>query len=154
EAVGVAAAPTLVAPATPPGRSAIAVVRLSGPQAFSMLDRLCASPADGWTPRQARRRALRDPRDGAPLDDALILPFPGPGSYTGEDLIEFHLHGNPVIVGRLVEALVELGARPAEAGAFTRRAVLAGRMGLPEAEALADLVDAASPRGVAQALAR
>lgn len=148
------AAPTLVAAATPPGRSAIAVVRLSGPQAFPMLDRLCARPADGWTPRLARRRTLRDPRDGALLDDALILPFRAPGSYTGEDLIEFHLHGNPVIVGRLLEVLVDLGARPAEAGAFTRRAVLSGRLGLPEAEALADLVDAASPRGVAQALAR
>jgi tRNA modification GTPase len=97
---------------------------------------------------------LLDPELGRPIDDALVVPFLAPASYTGEDLVEFHTHGNPMLVDRLIDLLVAAGARPAGPGAFTRRAVLAGRMDLPAAEALADLLDAVSPRGAALALGR
>lgn len=149
-----ATAPTLVACATPAGRSAIAVVRLSGPDAFPIAEAVCAPPAGGWQPRRAVRRALIDPQLGRAFDDALVLPFCGPASYTGEDLVEIQMHGNPVLVHRLIDLLIAAGARPAGPGAFTRRAVLSGRLDLPAAEALADLLEAASPRGAAWALGR
>ncbi len=98
------AAPTLVACATPVGRSAISVVRLSGPEAFRIAESVCTPPAVGWQARRATRCALMDPELGRPIDDALVLPFRGPASYTGEDLFEFHLHGNPVIVDRHIIA--------------------------------------------------
>lgn len=142
-----------MAPATPPGTAAISVVRLSGREAGPIASRLSGEPIGAAPPRQARRRLLRDP-EGRPVDDALVLWFPAPGSYTGEDVVEFHLHGNPVIVARVVELCVAAGAQPAGPGAFTRRAMLAGKMGLPEAEALGELLEAVHPRGAAAAIGR
>ncbi len=146
-----AAQQTIVAVATPPGRGAIAIVRASGPAVPDLVAATCSHPEKV----ESRRVSLQMICDsaGAPIDQCLVLYFQGPNSYTGEDLVEFHLHGNPVIAGQLVCALEASGASLAGPGAFTRRAILNGRMGLPEAEALADLIDAASPAGVTKALA-
>lgn len=116
----------------------IAIVRLSGPGAFDAVQRLAgALPA----PRTASLRALRDPADGSLLDRALVLCFPGPASATGEDLTELHLHGGRAVV-RAVEAVLGgmSGLRLADAGEFTRRALLNGRLDLSEAEGLGDLL--------------
>ncbi|MBB5711134.1 tRNA uridine-5-carboxymethylaminomethyl(34) synthesis GTPase MnmE [Sphingomonas xinjiangensis] len=116
----------------------IAVVRLSGPGAFVAVQRIVGTvPA----PRMASLRALRDPVDGALLDRALVLCFPGPNSATGEDLAELHLHGGRAVV-RAVEAVLAAmpGLRLAEAGEFTRRALANGRLDLSEAEGLGDLL--------------
>lgn len=128
---------TVFALATGPVQGAIAVMRVSGPESAVLLAALCgALPA----PRQASLRALR--HEGDVLDHALVLWLPGPRSYTGEDSFELHLHAGPAIVEAVAQALVSLGARPAEPGEFTRRAVQAGRMDLLQAEAIADLIEA------------
>jgi tRNA modification GTPase len=91
------------------------------------------------------RRRLQDPHTGTLLDDALVVFFPGPASFTGEDVVEVHCHGGPITVAGVLDALRARGARMAEAGAFTRRALLHGRMDLLQVEALADLIDADAP---------
>lgn len=139
---------TIFAPATAPGRAAVAVVRLSGPESETAVRRLAGAPPP---PRRASLRALRDDA-GVPLDQALVLWMPAPASYTGEDTAELHLHGGPAVVEGVVEALRALGLRLAEPGEFTRRAFANGRMDLLEAEAVADLVDAESAAQRRQAL--
>ncbi|TPG56903.1 tRNA uridine-5-carboxymethylaminomethyl(34) synthesis GTPase MnmE [Roseomonas nepalensis] len=138
---------TLFAPATAPGRAAIAVLRLSGPATAAILAGL-AGPLP--PPRRASLRRLR--HAGAVLDEALLLWFPGPASYTGEDAAELHLHGGPAVLAGVAEALVALGARPAEPGEFTRRAVLNGRMDLTAAEGVIDLIEAETTAQAQQAL--
>lgn len=139
---------TIFAPATAPGRAALAVVRLSGPATGEAVKALAgALPA----PRRASLRKLRD-ADGAVIDEALILWFPAPASYTGEDCAELHLHGGLAVVDSLVEALAQLGLRLAEPGEFTRRAFQNGRLDLAQAEAVADLVDAETTAQARQAL--
>jgi len=128
---------TIFALATPPGRGAIAVLRLSGPQTETALTALGAG---GLTPRLASVRSLR--HDGRLIDEALILRFVAPRSYTGEDSAELHLHGGRAVVEAASTALIALGLRPAEPGEFTRRAFQNGRMDLAQAEAVADLIDA------------
>ncbi len=129
---------TIFALATGASRAAIAIMRISGPDVRQMLERLaaCVPPS-----RQARLRTLRA-ADGEALDRALVLFWEGPRSYTGEDCAELHLHGGPAVLRAVTDALAAAGARPAEAGEFTRRAVLNGRMDLLEAEGIADLVAA------------
>ncbi|MBB5694211.1 tRNA uridine-5-carboxymethylaminomethyl(34) synthesis GTPase MnmE [Muricoccus pecuniae] len=139
---------TIFALATAPGRAAIAVLRLSGPGSREMLAGLCGRLP---TPRQASLRRLRDAK-GAVLDEALVLWLPGPASYTGEDSAELHLHGGAAVVEGVGAALVALGARPAEAGEFTRRAVLNGRMDLTAAEGVIDLIEAETATQRRQAL--
>ena len=140
---------TVFARASGAGRAAIAVLRLSGPGSGSVLRALAGNlPA----PRLARLRRLRDPLEGEVLDEALVLWFPGPGSYTGEDAAELHLHGGAAVVDGVTDALLHLGCRPAEPGEFTRRAFLHGRMDLTQAEAIADLIDADSQGQRRQAL--
>ena len=139
---------TVFAPATAPGRAAVAVVRLSGPECASVLSALAGGVSE---PRRASLRTLRG-ADGEPLDRALVLWMPGPASYTGEDTAELHLHGGPAVVEGVVEALRTLGLRLAEPGEFTRRAFASGRMDLLEAEAVADLVDAETAAQRRQAL--
>lgn len=118
--------------------AAIAVLRVSGPQAFAVARDFAG---DLPAPRRAAVRALHDPADGALLDRALVLCFPGPRSATGEDLAEFHLHGGRAVV-RAVEAALAArpGLRSAEPGEFTRRALQHGRIDLSEAEGLGDLL--------------
>jgi len=138
---------TIFALATPPGRGAIAVVRLSGAGTAGALVHLAASVPP---PRLATLRTLRDKGDR--LDQALVLWFPGPASYTGEDVAELHLHGGGAVVEGVLQALSDLGLRPAEPGEFTRRAFENGRMDLAQAEAVADLIDAESKAQARQAL--
>lgn len=142
---------TIFAPATPAGRGGVAVLRISGPGAGPALQALTARPLPA--PRLASLAELRDPADGAPLDRGLALWFPGPASYTGEDVVELHLHGGRAVTRGVVEALSRIaGLRPAEPGEFTRRAFLAGKLDLTEAEAVADLVDAETRAQRLQAL--
>ena len=139
---------TVFAVASGGGRGALTVMRLSGPASRRVLAALCRRvPA----PRQAALRALRDQAGGL-LDRALVLWLPGPGSYTGEDSAELHLHGGPAVAAGVAEALVALGARPAEPGDFTRRAFMNGRMDLVQAEAVADLAAAETQAQRSQAL--
>jgi tRNA modification GTPase len=140
----------LVAPATPPGASALAVVRLTGP-----------AGATRRVARQIARRLPEEPRpreavlhllvgeDGRPLDRALVLFFPAPHSATGEEVVEFLCHGSPAIVAGLLAAARAAGARPAARGEFTRRALANGKLDLAEAEGIAALA-AAESRGAAR----
>lgn len=139
---------TIFAVASGSGFAAVSVVRLSGPSSGKMLAALCPIPPQ----RRASLRRLR--HEGETLDQALVLWLPGPGSYTGEDCVELHLHGGPAVRAAVTGALVDLGARPAEPGEFTRRAFLAGRMDLTEAEAVADLIQAETAAQRRQALAQ
>jgi tRNA modification GTPase len=138
---------TIFALATPPGRGAIAIVRLSGPGVDAALASLGAG---GLSPRLAALRTLR--HDGEMVDQALVLRLPGPNSYTGEDSAELHLHGGRAVVEAASRALIALDVRPAEPGEFTRRAFQNGRMDLAQAEAVADLIDAETSAQKAQAL--
>jgi len=138
---------TIFALATPPGRGAIAILRLSGPRTDAALTALGAG---GLKPRLASLRTLV--HDGAAIDQALVLRFPGPNSYTGEDCAELHLHGGRAVVDAASGALIALGLRPAEPGEFTRRAFENGRMDLAQAEAVADLIDAETTAQAGQAL--
>lgn len=140
-------ADTIFALATPPGRGAIAILRLSGPGVDAALSALGAG---GLTPRLAVLRTLR--HDGETVDQALVLRFPGPNSYTGEDSAELHLHGGRAVVEAASRALIALNVRPAEPGEFTRRAFQNGRMDLAQAEAVADLIDAETTAQKSQAL--
>ena len=131
------------------GRAAVAVMRLSGAGTADAVRRLAGSlPA----PRTALVRRLRHPDTGEALDRALVLWFPGPRSYTGEDCAELHLHGGPAVIAGVAEALVEGGARPAEAGEFTRRAFVNGKLDLTAAEGIADLIAAETAAQRRQAL--
>ena len=123
--------------------AAIAVVRVSGPLAATVLPVLSAKPVP---PRQAAVRVLRDPADGEFLDEALVLYFTGPNSATGEDLLELHCHGSRAVVSRLFAILADAGLREAEAGEFTRRAFANGRMDLNQADGLAELLAAEDER--------
>jgi tRNA modification GTPase len=138
---------TIFALASAPGRAGVAVVRLSGPGAGAMAAAL-AGPLPA--PRQAVLRRLT--HGGAQIDHALLLWFAAPHSFTGEDVAEFQLHGGRAIREALFSALSGLGARPAEPGEFSRRAVENGKLDLTQAEAIADLVDAETPAQLRQAL--
>ena len=141
---------TIVAQATPPGFGAVAVVRLSGPDALDIAGRLMGREAralDGWASRSSRLCSLFRPGSGETLDQALVTVFRAPGSYTGEDVVEFSTHGGYAIPAGVVAACEALGAREAVAGEFTRRAYLNGRLDLTQAEAVADLVATRSAKG-------
>lgn len=139
---------TITALATPKGRGAVAVVRLSGPAAFAIAGRVVAGKLP--EPRRARLRSLRDAA-GKLIDRGLVLVFPEPESYTGENVVEFQVHGGPVVAAWLLEATVRAGARLAEPGEYTERAFLNGRIDLAQAEGVADLIDAASRSAVTAA---
>jgi tRNA modification GTPase len=132
--------PTIAAIATPPGRGGVGIVRVSGADLDALIGGVIgAVPA----PRVATVATFRDAR-GAPLDQGLALYFPAPGSYTGETVLELHGHGGPAVLRLLLARCVELGARLAEPGEFTKRAFLNGKLDLVEAESVADLIDAAT----------
>lgn len=137
---------TIYAEATPAGRGGVSVVRLSGPDA-----RRIAEAIAGPLP-VARRAELRSLRDGDLIDRALVIRFDEGASFTGETVVEFQLHGAPVVVRRLEAALRNRGARLAEAGEFTRRGLLGGALALSEVEALSDLLAAESERQRQQAM--
>ena len=135
--------------ATAPGAAGIAVVRLSGEGALAIADKLCPgarTPPSALPAGSFRLVRLRDPRDGSAIDEALVLVFRAPHSYTGEDVVEFQTHGGRAAPSRVLDSLLALGAAPAGPGEFTRRAFLNGRIALDRAEAVMDLVSAQGDR--------
>lgn len=128
---------TIYAEATPPGRGGVSIIRISGPEAGAIVAGIAGTLGPA---RQAVLRTLRD--EGEVLDQALVVRFDPEGSYTGEEVVELQLHGAPVVVARVGKALQRRGARLAEAGEFTKRAFLAGRVDLTEIEGLGDLLAA------------
>jgi len=130
------ASDTIVAIATPPGRGGIGVVRISGRQARAIAKTLCGIEPE---PRRAQLAAFTGV-DGTAIDRGLALFFAAPHSFTGEDVLELHAHGSPVVLDTLVRRACELGARAARAGEFSERAFLNGKLDLNQAEAVADLI--------------
>lgn len=139
---------TIAAIATASGAGGIGIVRVSGPHALSLLKTLFhpAGKEKALRPWMLRRGKIVD-KDGAVLDDALAVAMPGPKTFTGEDVAEFHCHGGPVLLASVLEACLACGARLAERGEFTRRAFLNGRMDLTQAEAVAEMIAAPSKEG-------
>lgn len=135
---------TIVAISTPPGRSGIGIVRLSGPAAREIARRIFRPKAEGadLAPRRATFGEIRDPDTGDLVDEAVVTFFPGPHSYTGEDVVELSCHGSPVVLRRVLDLALEHGARAAGPGEFTLRAFLNGRIDLVQAEAIRDLIEA------------
>lgn len=133
----------IVAPVTPTGRSAVAMIRLSGAGTAEVL---CAvfrptrGANDEWKPWRLRSGLVLDPQNGETIDRALAVWMPGPATYTGEDVAEISCHGSPLIVETILKTLIDSGARLAEPGEFTRRAFLNGRIDLAEAEAVCDVI--------------
>ena len=142
---------TIVACATPEGRGALAVIRITGARAIEIARALGASPR---APRVATRVALRHPHSGAPLDDAILTAYPAPHSFTGEDVVELSTHGGHVVPTLVLAACVAAGARLALPGEFTRRGVLNGKLDVLQAEAIADLIDARTMAMQQQAMAQ
>jgi len=139
---------TIAACATPPGRGGVAVIRVSGPEAFAI-----ATALTGRSVTRARAGRFFHASLGG-VDDGLVLVFAAPHSYTGEDVVEFQGHGGSVAPRRVLEACLAAGARLARRGEFTERAFLNGKLDLAEAEAVIDLVDARTARAADEALAR
>lgn len=133
---------TIAAVATPAGVGGIGIVRLSGEEAFPMAQRVFLPFRTIDRRRQILFGRFNDPKRGEVLDEGILLVMPKPHSYTTEDVIEFHMHGSPPALERLMELLVSLGARPAEPGEFTYRAFMHGRVDLTQAEAVEALVSA------------
>jgi tRNA modification GTPase len=135
---------TICALSTPPGRSGIAVVRMSGPQCFQIFQRVFTPKKSGSTLlfRHAMLGRISDPSNGSTIDEAIAICFLSPHSYTSEDMVEFSLHGSPVLAAVLLDCLCGLGARLAAPGEFTMRAFLHGRIDLTQAEAVRDIIDA------------
>ncbi|HEY9093986.1 MAG TPA: hypothetical protein VIN62_04040, partial [Candidatus Cryosericum sp.] len=134
---------TIAALATARGPSGIGIVRLSGPDSWSIAETLTRGQPP-LVDRAANLRRISDPVTGRVLDQCIILAMRGPRSYTGEDTVELQLHGSPLLLEKVLEACLTLGAEPARAGEFTFRALLAGKLSLLQAEAVRDLVDATS----------
>lgn len=142
---------TIFAPATPPGRSGVAVFRLSGPKAAEALAQLSGKPVP--EPRRAALRTLKNPQTDELIDHALVLYFQAPNSFTGEDVVELHTHGGGAVSKMLIAALSSLpGFMMAEPGEFTRRAFTHGKMDLTAAEGIADLIHAETAAQHRQAL--
>lgn len=131
---------TIVAPATPAGRGALAIVRIDGPRSAEILSRL-----SGVDPEERKAILMRIRANGEELDECIAVRYVAPHSFTGNDLVELTVHGGAVVVERTVRAIVALGARLAEPGEFTERAVLNGKMDLLQAESIADLINARTP---------
>ena len=147
-------AETIFALASAPGRAGVAVIRVSGPAAGNVLRDICGLSAP-LEARRAIRCRMVEPASGSALDDGLAIWFAGPASFTGEDVAELHIHGGRATVGAVTSTLAALpGLRLAEPGEFSKRAFLAGKIDLTEAEAIADLVDAGTDAQRRQALAQ
>jgi tRNA modification GTPase len=142
---------TIVALATPPGRSGIGIVRLSGPQSLDILRQLARCPTFDPHPNMLTLHSLFDPNSDDILDQGMVVYFKAPHSFTGEDVVELHCHGSPILLRGLVDAALKLNARMARPGEFSLRAVSNGRMNLSEAEAIRDLIEAHTDAGLKQA---
>ena len=136
---------TICATATPPGTGGIAVIRVSGPAAFSAVDKITKRPRPiscaGFPSHTLHRMSVVD-AGGSVIDDVLLSVFHSPRSYTGEDVVEISAHGSPLIIGQILGQLLQSGARLARPGEFTQRAFLNGKMDLAQAEAVGDLIAA------------
>jgi tRNA modification GTPase len=139
---------TIAAIATPPGRGGIGVVRVSGPAVSTISKKVLGNLPQ---PRRATHAAFRD-ASGAAVDEGIAIYFAAPHSYTGEPVLELQGHGGPIVMQVLLAACLDAGARLAEPGEFTRRAFLEGKLDLAQAEAVADLIDAASREAARSAL--
>ena len=137
---------TIAAVATPPGRSAISLIRVSGPAAFEVLKRIFKTGGKKTfpLPHCAYYGSIIEPESGLVADKVLVTTFVAPHSYTGENLVEISTHGNMVVVSKVLQIVFRNGARSAEAGEFTRRAFLNGKMDLLEVEAVSQLLSAGS----------
>ncbi len=130
-------ADTIAAVATAPGRGGVGIVRLSGPDAPAIAEKIAGALP---SPRVAELRAFRD-SEGEQIDEGLLLNFPAPKSFTGEHVVELHAHGGPVVLDMLLARALSLGARAARPGEFSERAFLNDKLDLAQAEAIADLID-------------
>ena len=143
---------TIVALATPTGRSGIGVIRLSGLDSLSYAGRLCGEKNFNPVPRHSLLTRLVDTKTGEVIDEAILTYFKAPNSFTGEDVIEISCHGSPVLLRQVIDICLKLGARMADPGEFTLRALANGRMNLAEAEAVRDLIDAQTTASARQAV--
>ncbi len=143
---------TIVALATPTGRSGIGVIRLSGPASVEIAARMTGGNVGGLSPRYAHLRKLVDPASGEAIDEAIITYFKAPSSFTGEDVVEISCHGSPVLLRQVIDICLALEARMADAGEFSLRALANGRMDLAEVEAIRDLIDAQTTAAARQAV--
>ncbi len=144
---------TIAAIATAPGTGGIAILRISGPDAFRIADEIfrCKPPCPSARPaNQVVYGHVQDA--GQDIDEALLLPFRAPASYTREDVVEFHVHGGSMVAQQILHTILQYGARLADPGEFTRRAFLAGRIDLLQAEAVMDLISAKSKRAARAAV--
>ncbi len=137
---------TIVAASTPPGKAALSLIRLSGPESFELLKRIFKKGGKKSfpLPYSAYYGSLIDPDDGSTVDKVVLTSFVAPNSFTGENTVEISCHGNPVLVSRILAILIKAGARAAEPGEFTRRAFINGKLDLLEVEAVAQLLSAES----------
>ena len=143
---------TIIALATPPGRSAIGVIRLSGADALSLTRSLFSKDSLSPKPAHVVLKSIRNPATGELIDRALVSYFPAPDSFTGEDVVEISCHGSPVILRQVIDSMLRLGARLAGPGEFTLRALGAGKMNLSQAEAIRDLINAQTDVAAQQAV--
>ena len=139
---------TIVAAATPPGKGGIGIVRISGDDTEKLAAAMLGNVPE---PRLATHANIHD-KNGHELDSGIVLYFPGSASYTGESVLEFHGHGGPIVVASVIDAAVELGARRAAPGEFSKRAFLNGKLDLVQAEAIADLIDSGTSQAARAAL--
>jgi tRNA modification GTPase len=142
---------TIVALSTPLGRSGIGVIRISGGDSLKILRTLISAECYDPQPNLLSLKSLRDPATDEPLDEALVCFFKAPHSFTGEDIVELHCHGSPVLLRTVIDLILTFGARLADPGEFSLRAVSHGRLKLTEAEAIRDLIDAQTDKALRQA---
>ncbi|MDC3126789.1 tRNA uridine-5-carboxymethylaminomethyl(34) synthesis GTPase MnmE [Gammaproteobacteria bacterium] len=138
---------TIIAPATVPGRGGVSIVRMSGGLSKSIAEGMCGELAEAWRFKRCSIRSL----GGSKIDDGMVVFFKSPNSYTGDDVVEFHCHGNPTIVNLVVEEAVNRGAVVAEPGEFTKTAFLNEKIDLVQAESVADLINAQSESAIVAA---
>lgn len=146
---------TIAAVATAPGEAAVGIVRVSGPLAVPLAERCFHGAGGGAVERQSHRAYYGEvvhPQSGEAIDECILLVMRGPRSYTGEDVVEFQCHGGPVVLSRVLRAVLDGGARLAEPGEFTLRAFLNGRLDLAQAEAVIDLIRSRGEAGRRAAL--
>ena len=142
---------TIVALATPTGRSGIGVIRMSGSHALGITRKLVNDQQFSPETRYATLKQLHDPFTNEVIDEAIITYFKAPHSFTGEDVVEISCHGSPVLLRQVIDICLRLDARMAEAGEFSLRALANGRMNLAQAEAIRDLIDAQTTASARQA---
>lgn len=143
---------TIVALATPTGRSGIGLIRLSGCDAMSIAGKLVADAKLDLQPRHAYLKQLHNPETSEIIDEAVITYFRSPHSFTGDDVVEISCHGSPVLLRQVIDICLQLDARMAEPGEFTLRALANGRMNLAQAEGIRDLIDAQTKASARQAI--